>query len=167
MPVIKNGANGMYFWCLAVAHTAPVTHATINASDTPWTPAHTPPVAISLISPMPIGVLASGFFQRRTASNTKPVPAANAYPNAAPIAAPRGPTGQTNQFVINNPISINGHRNASGIIRRRKSAREICHAHHNAMPSKIMKKICQIIFFPLAFRFGTVIELYHKKYNRG
>nr|DAU94623.1 MAG TPA: hypothetical protein [Microviridae sp.] len=142
-------------------------HANTRARPNPWGPIHIPPVAINLISPIPIGVSASGFLRRRIQSNTKPTIAASAYPNAAPTVAVYGPIGQKgDQVTINAPISNSGHKYASGIMRRRRSATDMRHAHHNARANNTIKKICQNIFFPLAFRIGTVIELYHKSITR-
>ena len=63
-PNRKNGANGMYFCFLVRAHMAPVMHAIISVIAKPFTPNHNPPTPISFMSPIPIGLIASGSFLR-------------------------------------------------------------------------------------------------------
>ena len=60
-PIKKNGANGMYFWCLCFDHNMPNKHEIINAIARPFVPNHKPPTPSNLMSPMPIGADASGF----------------------------------------------------------------------------------------------------------
>ena len=59
------------------------------------------------------------------------------------------------------PISINGYKYASGIIRRRKSVMEIKAEHVSAPANNKMNNMLKIMFFPLAFRIGCVLYLYY------
>lgn len=112
------------------AHIAPKIQDNTNAIAKPFGPNHNPPVANNFMSPIPIGVSAFGVLRCRIKSNTKPTPAPNAYPSAAPNADARGPQTQKGvKLTTSNPIKNNGTRYASGIMRRRKSATEIAIAH--------------------------------------
>ena len=122
------------------AHIPPKKQEHTSAIANPFNPNHNPPVASNFMSPIPIGVSASGVRRRRITSNTKPVIAPSAYPVNAPIAATRGLQIQFGtKFTTTKPIKKSGHKYASGMMRRRKSATEIATAHPAAAVNKIAK----------------------------
>lgn len=131
----------MNFWCLARPHIAPLRHAMINAHANPVVPSHIPPTPINFMSPMPIGMSAFGLWRRIRQSNVKPIIDAIRYPNVAPVTASEIDVGKLKNVININPISINGNKKASGIIRVRKSVMEIMVAHITAHSNKIVKKI--------------------------
>ena len=141
-PVKKNGANGMCRCLFLYAHIAPVAHAIIKAIDRPLVPSHSPPMLISFISPIPIGIVVLSPCVRSRCSKMMPIIAVSVYPNVAPMMASDNWVGNAGKNVISiNPISISGNRYASGIIRRLKSVIEICMAQKVAASSKNVKNM--------------------------
>lgn len=63
-PMIKNGANGMYFWSFLRAQMPPKIHEINIAMARPVVPSHNPPVPNNFISPMPIGDIAFASWRR-------------------------------------------------------------------------------------------------------
>jgi hypothetical protein len=115
-PNMKNGANGMNFWFCFRAHIAPDMPDIISASAKPPVPNHKPPIDISFMSPMPIGV--SEFLLRRCMALSKinPSNADVMYPNVAPAIPVLMSNGKLYIPDVINPININGNKYASGII---------------------------------------------------
>lgn len=127
----------MYFCFFVAPQIMPDMHANANAPANPTDPSQMPATEINFISPMPMGGVWLGW----NFSNINPINDVNVYPATAAIAPSDGVTGHGKNWVTTNPISNSGNRYASGIIRRRKSAREIPHAHAAAPANKIIKKI--------------------------
>ena len=160
-PITKKGANGINFWCLIYAHAPPNMHASTNAVASPIGPIHNPPTAIIFMSPMPIGASAPGLRRDKNLSKIKPTVAAIMYPNVIPVTAVSMPHTHGKNVVMIAPIINSGNRYASGIIRRRISVCAIFHDKNNAIANKSMKKAqnkYKNIHFPLAFRFGFMIQ---------
>ena len=77
-PATKNGANGINCCLLIFDQMPPNMHDSTSAIANPFGPSHSPPVANNFMSPIPIGVSASGLRRRRMKSKT--------YPTIAPSA---------------------------------------------------------------------------------
>lgn len=140
-PSKKNGPNGMYFVRCIYAQIAPVIHAMINASESPYTPSHSPPTPISFISPIPIGGYFNSLFLFSAFSNKKPIVAVVVYPKIPPSTALVISIGYGKNTTKHSPININGNKYLSGMIRCRKSVIEICIAQYVAKSAKIMKNM--------------------------
>ena len=160
---MKNGANGINFCFFLYAHAAPNIHASTNEIANPTGPHHSPPTAINLMSPMPMGVSACGSWRVITRSKISPITAAIMYPNVMPITPAPMSCGHGKNVATIAPIIINGNKYASGIMRRRMSATEIFAAKYspninsNINTTSIMYKN---IFSPL--RFESVLRYtYH------
>ena len=137
-PTIKNGANGMNFCLFLRPQIIPKMHENTNAIAKPDVPNHNPPVANNLISPMPIGEFNLSW---PNFSKTRPTIVANVYPITAPITDSAVEQIHGKKCITINPIKNNGHRYASGIILRRKSATDMRHAQNAAANNNRTKKV--------------------------
>ncbi len=151
---MKNGANGINRSLFLNDHIAPNRHANISAIARPVGPHQRPPVAISFMSPIPIGLSAFGFFRSNILSKTIPIMVDIRYPNAIPMTPVFIPMGHGKNAVIMAPVIISGNKYASGIMRLRRSVLAIFQHKYSASVISRQKNdqnIYKNIFSPLRF----------------